>query len=178
MILEILKYPDERLKKVCAEVDEVTTELRELVANMVETMYAANGVGLAAPQVGVLKRLIVIDPSGPKEKSALRVLVNPRLTLIGDFETYEEEGCLSVSMDYRSAVARSEKVRLEAEDMDGNKIDEEVDGFQAIVLQHECDHLDGKLFIDHISRLKRTLYDTKLKKWTKKQQEEKSHAPA
>ena len=162
MILPVLKYPDPRLKRQCAPVEEVTPELRELVANMVETMYERDGIGLAAPQIGRAIRLVVIDTSGPEERKDLMVLVNPELELAGH-EVDSEEGCLSVP-DYRSEVVRSSAVRLKATDLDGKPIAFETDGLQAICLQHECDHLDGKLFIDHISRLKRMMFDRKIAK--------------
>lgn len=174
MILEIVKYPDERLKRVCEPVEEITPEIRALCDDMLETMYAAPGVGLAAPQVGVNKRLLVMDHKAAEEIKMPRVLINPRLELLGEMIVSEQEGCLSVPLGYRADVPRSEKVRLEALTPDGTKIDEILEGYEAIIVQHEYDHLDGKLFIDHISRLKRTLYDGKVKKWLKRQAAEKN----
>lgn len=162
MILPVLKYPDPRLARVCEEVKEITPQLRELVENMIETMYARDGIGLAAPQVGEAIRLVVIDISGPDKREDPRVLVNPRLTLSGD-EVDSEEGCLSVA-DLRASVVRHEFARVEATDLDGNPVVFDADGILAICAQHECDHLDGVLFIDHISRLKRSMYDRKIKK--------------
>ena len=162
MILPVLKYPDLRLKRQCVPVKEVTPELRELVANMVETMYERDGIGLAAPQIGEAIRLVVIDTSGPEGRSDLMVLVNPVLELTGH-KIDSEEGCLSVP-DYRSEVIRSSTVRVQATDLDGNSVSFETDGLKAICLQHECDHLEGTLFIDHISRLKRMMFDRKIAK--------------
>lgn len=162
MILPVLQYPDPRLERVSEPVKEITPEIRELVDNMVETMYARDGIGLAAPQVGEAIRLVVIDMSGPEKREDLRVLVNPRLVLSGD-QVESEEGCLSVQ-DYSAVVARKEKARVEAMDLDGNPVVFDADGRLAVCCQHECDHLDGVLFIDHISRLKRTMLDRKVQK--------------
>lgn len=166
MILPVLQYPDPRLQRVAVDVAEITPELQALIDNMVETMYARNGIGLAAPQIGQSIRLIVVDISGPEERSDLMVLINPRLTLIGS-EVDSEEGCLSVP-DYNACVVRSDKVQVEALDKEGKPLSFEADGMKAICLQHECDHLEGKLFIDKISRLKRSLYDKKISKMNKK----------
>lgn len=162
MILPVLQYPDPRLSRVSVPVREITPELRELVDNMVETMYARDGIGLAAPQIGEAVRLVVIDVSGPEKREALRVLVNPVLTLSGS-EVESEEGCLSVA-DYRANVSRYSQAHVEAMDLDGNTVSFDADDLLAICLQHECDHLDGVLFIDHISRLKRSMYDRKIQK--------------
>lgn len=165
MILPVLQYPDPRLSRVSEPVKEVTPAIRELVNNMVETMYARDGIGLAAPQVGSPLRIVVIDVSGPDKREALHVLINPKLTLSGPDVDYEE-GCLSV-LDYRANVTRYANARVEAVDLDGNPISFEAEGLLAICVQHECDHLDGILFIDHISRLKRTMLDRKLQKKAK-----------
>lgn len=162
MILPILQYPDPRLAGKSEPVTEITPELRELAANMLETMYARDGIGLAAPQVGAFVRLVVIDMSGPERREEALALINPVLTLSGD-ETESEEGCLSVS-DYSANVRRRELVSVEALDLDGKPVKIDADGRFAVCLQHECDHLDGVLFIDHISRLKRTMYDRKIQK--------------
>ncbi len=169
MIREVLTYPNPLLKERSAAITEITPELRELAADMIETMYDYDGIGLAAPQVGELVRMIVIDISGPEKREDPRVLINPELELIGE-EVESEEGCLSVE-EYRSIVIRSDKVRLKATDLDGNALDYEAEGLLAICLQHECDHLEGTLFIDRISRLKRSLYDAKVKKWARQNKE-------
>ena len=162
MIRPVLHYPDPRRARKSVERKEITPEIRELAEDMAETMYARDGIGLAAPQVGEAIRLITVDISGPEKRSDLRVLVNPRLTLLpGEVES--EEGCLSVP-DLRSTVRRAPRVILAATDLDGNPINLEADELLAICLQHECDHLDGTLFIDRISRLKRMMFDRKIAK--------------
>ena len=172
MIREVLTYPNPVLKEKAEPVKEITPEIRELAKDMAETMYEYDGIGLAAPQIGELIRLITVDVSGPEKREDLRVLVNPVLELLGDEEVESEEGCLSVE-DYRSTVARSERVKVTALDLDGNPVEFEADGLLAVCLQHECDHLDGKLFIDRISRLKRSLYVASVKKRLKREAQER-----
>ncbi len=166
MIREILTYPNPVLKRKAEPITEITPEIRELAKDMAATMYEFDGIGLAAPQIGELIRMITVDVSGPDAREDLRVLVNPEWEPIGDEEVESEEGCLSVE-DYRSTVARAGRIRLKALDLEGNPVAFEADGLLAICLQHECDHLDGKLFIDRISRLKRNLYDAKVRKWAR-----------
>ena len=166
MIRPVLQYPDPRLARKSVEIKEITPEIRELAADMVETMYARDGIGLAAPQVGEAVRLITVDISGPEKREALHILVNPKLTL-GPGEVASEEGCLSVP-ELRADVYRAPRLTLEATDLDGKPIRMEADELLAICLQHECDHLDGKLFIDRISRLKRMMYDRKIDKKAQK----------
>ena len=165
MIREVLTYPHPLLKKKAESVTEITPELRELAKDMAETMYEYEGIGLAAPQVGESLRMVTVDITGPEERGDLRVLINPELEHVGE-EVESEEGCLSVE-DYRAPVTRAERVRVKALDLDGNPVEFEAEDILAICLQHECDHLDGKLFIDRISRLKRTMYDAKVKKWAR-----------
>ncbi len=169
MILDIVSYPDPRLKSICKPVEKVTQDLRILADNMLETMYAAPGVGLAAPQVGQFIRMVVVDYSAKEDLRMPRVLINPVLELKGEVIVSEREGCLSVPMGYRSNVPRYSHVHLTARDLDWKLIDEELEDFPAIVVQHETDHLDGILFIDRISRLKRTFFDSKVKKWLRRQ---------
>ncbi len=168
MILDIVTYPDPRLKEVCVPVTEITEEIRQLAADMLETMYAAPGVGLAAPQVGRNIRMLVMDPAMKDEEKQPLVLINPELVLSGDEVVSELEGCLSVPMNYRADVKRMSKAHLRAMDLDGNVFEQDLEEFPAIILQHEYDHLDGILFIDKISRLRRTMYDSKVKKWLKR----------
>ncbi|MDR3357451.1 MAG: peptide deformylase [Desulfovibrio sp.] len=165
MILDIVSYPDPRLNRACAPVREITGEIRTLVADMFETMYASRGVGLAAPQVGRPLRIIVMDPAQKESPPAPRVFVNPALERSGERILSEQEGCLSVPLNYRSDVLRYSAVFVTATDLDGGCFAEMLSGFPSIVLQHEVDHLNGVLFIDHISRLRRSLYDSKVKKW-------------
>jgi len=162
MILPVLQYPDPRLARVSLPIQEITPEIRELAENMVETMYARDGIGLAAPQVGTPVRLVVVDVSGPDRREDLRILVNPVLKTSGP-EIDSEEGCLSIT-DYRSTVCRFGQVHVEATDLDGNPVSFDAEDLLAVCVQHECDHLDGILFIDHISRLKREMFDRKIKK--------------
>ena len=129
MILDIVSYPDHRLKEVCEPVAEVTDEIRQLAADMLETMYAAPGVGLAAPQVGRNIRMLVMDPSMKDEEKQPRVLINPVLTLSGEEVLSEQEGCLSVPMNYRADVKRMSNVHLHAMDLDGINIDEDLEDF-------------------------------------------------
>lgn len=165
MRLDILMYPDPRLRQICAPVTEITPEIRNLAADMLETMYAAPGVGLAAPQVGHFIRMLVMDVAGNEAEKSPRILINPVLELFGDDVVSEREGCLSVPMLYRADIHRKSGVRLSAQDIDGNDVQEILEGFPAIVVQHEIEHLDGILFIDHLTRLRRSLFDAKVKKW-------------
>lgn len=165
MICEILHYPDSRLAEKSKPVEEITKEIKELAANMIETMYEEDGIGLAAPQVGALHRLVVIDVSGPEVRNELMTLINP-VILSSDGSCDSEEGCLSVP-GYRTKLKRAETVVVKAQDLEGNDVTIEADGLLAICLQHELDHLDGILFIDKISRLKRSMYNKRVKKWQK-----------
>ena len=168
MILDIIQYPDPRLAQTAIELTGLTDEIRALVNDMAETMYAARGVGLAAPQVGRAMRLILVDTSGPDERNDLRVFINPRLTVLDPTPVEDEEGCLSVPLNYRAPVIRVAKVAVDALDMDWNPVRVETEGLLAVCLQHEFDHLEGKVFLDHISRLKRALFDTRVKKWLRR----------
>jgi len=161
-VLEIVQYPDPVLRAKAKPVGEITPELQKLIDDMVETMYAAPGVGLAAPQVGVSLRLAVIDVSSREESLPLIVLINPVFTL-KEGEFVEEEGCLSVS-DFNADISRYEKVCVRATDRDGKAYELEAEGLLAKALQHEIDHLDGLLILDHVSPLKRELYKRKIRK--------------
>jgi peptide deformylase len=165
MSREILKYPNPILSKKAQEIAEITPAIRQLALDMAEAMYDKRGIGLAAPQVGECCRLIAVDISGPDERTDLKFLVNP-VILSREGEVEDEEGCLSVAQ-FRAKVKRSEKVVVKAKDLDGNDVEIAADDVMAVCLQHEIDHLDGILFIDRISRLKRALYDNKVKKWLK-----------
>lgn len=168
MLLPIVQYPDPFLRQICKDVEGVNDEIRTLAANMLETMYAAPGVGLAAPQVGLHLRMLVMDQGGEEHRSP-RVVINPHLELSGETICSEKEGCLSVPLDFRGDVMRKSHVHLTYRDLDWNLIDVELDGFEAIIVQHEADHLDGVLFIDKISRLRRLIYENKVKKWMRRQ---------
>lgn len=167
MILDIVKYPDPRLALKAEPVPEINAEIRQLARDMLETMYHAEGVGLAAPQVGRSLRMIVIDPLQREGIQAPRVIINPELEPEGEIIISENEGCLSVPLNYRADVQRYSATRLRGQNLDGTAIDERLEGLPAIVVQHEVDHLEGMLFIDRISRLRRNMYDGKVKKWQK-----------
>lgn len=161
--LEIKIYPDPILKQACKSVEKVTKEIQELLDDMAQTMYAAPGIGLAAPQVGVSKRVLVIDVAWKEEhaKRKLYQLINPKIVAReGSIEW--EEGCLSIP-GFLQVMQRSKKVKVEALDFDGKPILLEGENLLAVCLQHEIDHLDGKLIIDEASRLKRNLYLEKIK---------------
>jgi len=157
-LLKIRKFPDDALKKPASEVKNITGSLNTFIDSMVQTMYAAPGVGLAAPQVGESKRIIVIDTDHEDPGKHLLKLINPEITW--------EEGCLSV-IDYTADVERARRVVVRAWTPDEKQFEIEAEDLLAVALQHEIDHLDGKLFIDRISRIKRELYKRKLKKMIK-----------
>ncbi len=159
-ILKILQYPDPRLHTIAQPVTQVNEAVRQLVRDMAETMYAAQGVGLAATQVDVHQRVVVIDLS--EEHNQLRVFINPEL-VSSDGEEESEEGCLSVPGIYEK-VERAEKVTVQALDEKGKSFTLDADGLLAVCIQHEMDHLVGKVFVQYLSQLKQTRIRTKLKK--------------
>jgi len=159
-ILKILQYPDERLHKIARKVEQVNNATRKLVHNMAETMYAAPGVGLAATQVDVHEQLIVVDIS--EAHNDLRVFINPEI-IASSGEEECEEGCLSVPGIYET-VRRAEKVTVRALNVQGEPFTLEADGFLAVCIQHEIDHLRGKVFVEYLSQLKQTRIRAKLKK--------------
>ena len=161
-ILEILKYPEPILSKVAEPVENLNGKTAALISDMLETMYAAPGVGLAAPQVGVSQRIVVLDVDHENPGKQVYKLINPVITR-AEGEIIWEEGCLSV-VDYTAEVRRAAQVEVVAFDDREQPVKIEADGLLAVALQHEIDHLDGKLFIDRISRLKRDLYTRKRKK--------------
>ncbi|RJP56849.1 MAG: peptide deformylase [Deltaproteobacteria bacterium] len=159
-ILKILTYPDPVLKKKAKPVEMINVRIKNLVEDMLETMYAAPGIGLAAPQVGESLRVITVDVT--RKEEGLIVLINPEI-ISGEGECTEEEGCLSVP-DLKEIVQRKEKVLVKGLDLEGRKIQIPAEGLLAIAFQHEIDHLDGILIIDRVSRLKRDIFKKKLKK--------------
>lgn len=159
-LLTILEYPDPRLKRIAAPVTVFDASLKKLVEDMAETMYRAPGVGLAATQVDVHKRVIVIDVS--PDKSDLKVIVNPEIVAASG-ETMAEEGCLSVP-EYFDKVRRAANVTLKAQDASGRPYTLEADDLLSVCIQHEMDHLQGKLFVEHLSQLKQMRVKTKMKK--------------
>jgi peptide deformylase len=172
-LLPIVEVPDPRLRKISSPVETVDDEVRKLVADMFETMYAAPGIGLAAIQVGVPKRILVIDLQEPEEEGGApvkdpRVFINPEILAHSDQDVPYTEGCLSVPDQY-AEVDRPDRIRARWLDLDGKAHEEEIVGLLATCLQHEMDHLEGILFIDHLSRLKREMILKKLAKQRKEQ---------
>ena len=156
MIRPILFYPDKRLRNPGTEVEEFNAELHQLIDDMAETMYVAPGVGLAAPQLGLSMRLFIVDVATEEdEPSDLRVFINPKIIEAEGDATFNE-GCLSFP-GIREEIDRAERIKVRALDRDGKPFELEADGLLAIVIQHENDHLDGKLMIDHLSVLRRRL---------------------
>jgi peptide deformylase len=162
-LLNILHFPDPKLRTVAIPVTEFDDKLRQLVSDMFETMYEAPGIGLAATQVDRHIRLLVMDVSG--ERNAPRCLINPEI-LEADGEEESDEGCLSVPGFYES-VTRAEHIRVRANDKNGEVIEFEANGVEAVCIQHEMDHLEGKLFVDYLSMLKRDRIRKKLVKQKK-----------
>src|SRR3954469_17854061 len=177
-LLPIVEVPDPRLRQISTPLESVDDEVRSLVADMFETMYAAPGIGLAAVQVGVPRRILIIDlqepadPEDPESKQVRdpRVFINPEIVEHSDHEVPYTEGCLSVPDQY-AEVDRPDRIRARWQDAEGKAYEEEIDGLLAVCLQHEMDHLNGVLFIDHLSRLKRDMVLKKLNKWRKEQQQ-------
>lgn len=165
--LDILIHPDPRLKKVCPPVPEVTPDIRRLADDMLTTMYEAPGIGLAAPQVGEMMRMLVMD-CVKEEGAAPRpmVLINPEVTWASEDRTIYEEGCLSIPDQYAD-VERPAEVKVQWTDVDGNMQEEAFDGLWATCVQHEIDHLNGKLFIDYLKPLRRQLITRKMVKLKK-----------
>ncbi len=159
-VLEILKYPDPRLRQVAKPLEQVTDETRKIVESMAETMYAANGCGLAAPQVGIDSRIFVIDAAGEGEPSDLRVFINPEIVKTEGGLTWEE-GCLSFP-GATEEIRRAERVTVKALDQFGNPFELQADGLLAIAIQHENDHLNGVLMIDKLNALRRRLVSRKV----------------
>ncbi len=170
-LLPIIEVPDSRLRQISSPVEQVDAGVRALVADMFETMYAAPGIGLAAIQVGVPRRILVIDLQEPEEEDGEpvrdpRVFINPEIVTASDQDVPYTEGCLSVPDQY-AEVDRPDKIRARWLDLDGTAHEEEIEGLLATCLQHEMDHLEGILFIDHLSRLKREMILKKIAKQRK-----------
>lgn len=163
---EILIFPDSRLRKVAEPVEKVDDSIRALVDDMLETMYAAPGIGLAATQINVHKRVVVVDLS--EDHSDPRVFINPELDILGTEKEPMQEGCLSIP-EVHEDVSRVQHIRVRALDYQGEPFEEEHDGLMAVCLQHEVDHINGRLFIDYLSQLKRTRIRKKLEKQQRQQ---------
>jgi peptide deformylase len=159
--LDILRYPDPKLQTVAKPVQAIDARIRTLVADMLETMYDANGIGLAATQVNVHERVVVMDVSENRDEPI--VLINPTITWMGDERVKGEEGCLSVPGIY-DGVERATAIRVSAQDADGNTRELEAQGLFAVCVQHELDHLMGKVFVEYLSPLKRNRIKSKLLK--------------
>lgn len=166
MNLSILLHPDPRLKKVCDPYDAVNADVRKLADDMLTAMYEAPGVGLAAPQVGVTQRMFVMDCSDKEASPEPMVLINPELTWASEEENTHNEGCLSLPELFED-VKRPAMVRMRYLDVDGKEQEQEFDGLWATCAQHELDHLNGVLFIDHLSRMKRSILTKKMMKYKK-----------
>lgn len=160
----ILSYPDLRLRTVAKPVETVDDGVRQLIADMFETMYHAKGIGLAATQIDEHIQLIVMDLS--EENNQPRVFINPKVTPLIEETVPYEEGCLSVP-DFYEKVERPKRVKIEALDADGNAFSEEAEGLLAVCIQHEIDHLNGKLFVDYLSKLKQDRAKDKVRKYLK-----------
>jgi len=173
-LLEILKYPDPRLRTVAQPVNKVSDATRSLIDDMFETMYSAPGIGLAATQVDVHERVLVLDIT--EDKSAPMVFINPEI-LASEGTISGDEGCLSVPEIYE-AIDRAENIRVKALDRDGKEFELEVDGLLSVCIQHEMDHLEGKLFVDYLSALKRSRLKKRMEKERKRNQEEAGNVRA
>jgi len=161
--LKILTYPDNFLRQPTRPLDNIDGDVQQMIDQMSVTMYEAPGVGLAAIQVGWDKSVLIYDVAPPEEGRSLKVLINPRIVHREGEILSEDEGCLSVP-EFRADVKRSASILVEADDREGRPLRLEAHGMLAIVLQHEIDHLNGELFIDHISALKKQLYTRRIKK--------------
>ena len=159
--LKILEFPNPNLRKIAVPVTSFDNDLKCLIDNMFETMYEANGIGLAATQVDVHKRLLVLDVS--EERNDPQVFVNPTIDVIESELSDYDEGCLSVPGFYET-VSRPKKIKVSAQDKEGSQFEIEADGVLSVCIQHEIDHLDGKLFVDYLSSLKRNRIKDKLQK--------------
>ena len=160
-VRDILTYPDPRLRTLAKPVEQVDDTIKTLIEDMIETMYAADGIGLAASQVDEHVQLVVMDLS--KERDAPRVFINPKITVLDEEKLPYEEGCLSVPGIY-DEVERPREIKIEALDREGNPFTEVASGLLAVCIQHEMDHLNGKLFVDYLSKLKQDRARTKVTK--------------
>jgi peptide deformylase len=166
-VREILLIPDKRLKQLCEPVSLISKEEFKLADDMFETMYDAPGIGLAAPQVGVMKNIIVMDCAKEEdEKPDPIIMINPKIIFFSQEKRIYEEGCLSIP-EFFGDIERPENIKVRYQDIDGKNIEREADGLLATCIQHEVDHLEGKLFIDYLSRLKRERVVKKFSKMAK-----------
>jgi peptide deformylase len=176
MIRPILIHPDPRLRKVCAPVEGVDSAVRDLMGDMLQTMYDAPGIGLAAPQIGVLARVVVMDcAKGEEEDPEPICLANPEVVWSSEETREHEEGCLSIPEQY-AFVTRPSAVRVRFLNRDGKAEEREFDGLRATCVQHEIDHLNGKLFIDYLGAMRRQLITSKMKKLKRERARERAAA--
>jgi len=165
-IRSILIHPDPRLRKLCSPIDAVDGAVRRLADDLFETMYDAPGIGLAAPQVGMMTRLFVIDCAPKSEARVPLAMINPEILWVSEETNTYDEGCLSIPDQYED-VTRPAEVRMRWLDLEGNSQEQQFNGLQATCVQHELDHLNGKLFIDYLSKIKRSMITNKMKKLKK-----------
>ena len=165
--MQIIVAPDSRLNQISKKVEIIDDSIKATLDQMLECMYQNNGIGLAAPQVGILKRLVVIDCSDNKDKKKPLKLINPEITKLSKNISEFEEGCLSLPSQYAKVIRPSE-ITLKYKNIEGLICESKFSGLEATCIQHEIDHLDGKLFVDHISKLKKNIIIKKLKKFKKK----------
>ena len=165
--MQIIVAPDSRLNQISKKVDIIDDFITSTLDQMLECMYQNNGIGLAAPQVGILKRLVVVDCSDNKDKKKPLKLINPEIIKLSKNVSEFEEGCLSLPSQYANVIRPSE-ITLKYKNIEGLTCEREFIGLEATCIQHEIDHLDGKLFVDHISKLKKNIIIKKLKKFKKK----------
>ena len=165
--MQIIVAPDSRLSQISKKVDIIDDYVASILDQMLECMYQNNGIGLAAPQVGILKRLVVIDCSDNKDEKKPLKLINPEIIKLSKNVSEFEEGCLSLPSQY-ARVTRPSEITLKYKNIKGLTCEREFIGLEATCIQHEIDHLDGKLFVDHISKLKKNIIIKKLKKFKKK----------
>ena len=173
-LLDIIVAPDPRLKRKCEAVAKVDSATAKLMADMLETMYEAPGVGLAAPQVGVAKRIIVVDAAREGQPKRPLKMANPEIIWSSEEKKLHEEGCLSLPEEYED-VERPDRIKVRYIDETGAAQEVEADGLLSVVIQHEMDHLEGVLFVDHISRLKRDIILRRLTKQKKMQKADRRH---
>ena len=166
-IKKILMYPDPRLLKQSVKIDKIDTKIKAIAEDLVDTMYSADGVGLAAPQIGINKRIFVMDCNDGQEKKEYVIVINPEVTSSSEELNVHKEGCLSIP-EITEEVVRPEKVNVSYQDLSGNLKTKNLEGLWATCFQHELDHLNGKLFIDYLRPIKKALIKNKIKKLNKK----------
>ena len=174
-IIDIICYPDPALTNKCSPIENIDDEVIDLANSMVETMYSASGIGLAAPQVGVSKNLLIIDTGAKIENGAAIVLINPDVTAVDDSEVLAEEGCLSIPGIYANVV-RKESVEVKGMGINEKEVTLELKGLLARAAQHEIDHFNGVLFWDHLGKVKRDMLKQKFKKFQKEKRAEQKES--